>query len=57
MGRKERDISHSEKELTFKVGNWIGEAIESKKTDEKVFLSHDKKAVETANICGISRGL
>ena len=52
---KNRNIPHSEKELIFKVDGWIGQAIESeKKTDEKVFLSHDQ-AVETATICGISR--
>ena len=52
--KKERNIPHSEMELIFKVDSWSGEAIESEKTDEKVFLSHDK-AVETAKICGISR--
>ena len=54
VGEKERNILHSERELIFKVDSWIGEAIEREKTDEKVFLSHDK-AVETAKISGISR--
>ena len=54
VGKKERNIPNSEKELIFKVDSWIREAIESEKTDEKVFLSHDK-AVETAKICEISR--
>ena len=54
MGKKEQNFPHSEKQLIFKVDSWIGEAIESEKTDKKVFLSHDK-AVETTKICGISR--
>ena len=44
---KERNIPHSEKEMISKVDSWIGEAIEREKTEDKVFLSHDK-AVETA---------
>ena len=43
-GEKGTDIPHSEKELIFKVDSWIGEAIEREKTDEKVFLPHDKSS-------------
>ena len=54
VGKKEWNIPHSEKELIFKVDSSVGEAIESEKTDEKVFLTHPK-AVGTGKICGIGR--